>query len=58
MCVQVEVMAKSRTDAVHGSMARSMRHIFAQEGLIGFWAPGLTATMVREMANCSARTGL
>jgi hypothetical protein len=51
-------MAGSRKDAIHGSMARSVQHIYAREGAFGLWAPGLTATMVREMANCSARTGL
>lgn len=56
--MQVEVMAGSRKDAVYGSMARSVKQIYMAEGAYGLWSPGLTATMVREMVNCSARTGL
>jgi hypothetical protein len=57
--MQVEVMKGDRRDgAVHGSMVRSLRKVYAEGGIIGLWTPGLTATMVREMFNCSARTGL
>lgn len=40
------------------SMYRMFHDLYARGGLLGLWTPGLTATMVREMVNCSARTGL
>ena len=56
--MQTEIRERGTRSATYSSTLRSVRLIYAQSGLAGLWVPGLTATMVREMINCSARTGL
>ena len=57
--MQVEVMKRGeRGTALHSGLRRSILLIYRQHGLAGLYTPGLTATMIREMFNCSARTGL
>ena len=43
---------------VFGSTTQMVARIWAQGGAPALWSPGLAATMVREMFNCSARVGL
>mmetsp|Transcript_40031 Transcript_40031/g.87360 ORF Transcript_40031/g.87360 Transcript_40031/m.87360 type:complete len:318 (+) Transcript_40031:42-995(+) len=44
--------------ATHTGIRGSFATLYRSEGLRGMWMPGLTATMIREMANTGARTGL
>jgi hypothetical protein len=39
-------------------MFSSGRMLYSEGGIVGMWRPGITATVIREMFNCSARTGL
>ena len=57
--MQVERMrGDARSGATHGTVRSSAAAIVREGGLVNLWMPGLTATMLREMVNCSARTGL
>lgn len=57
--MQAEILKGDiRAGSVHGSLFRSAHTIYKRDGLFGLWMPGLTATMIRELFNCSLRTGL
>lgn len=40
------------------NLVRTFRNLYASEGVIGLWRPGLKASMVREMVNSGTRAGL